>query len=155
AAPAAMGFGLVACKTAADLQPFGAFARQPQADAIVDLEVVGEHQRAGAVDGVGEADGVAEHALRRAAPGLSRGEEPWNIASGSAFPCVGHDLFGRAAQPKMNKLTARSGVWVVIAAYNEARAVGQVVAGLIDAYRVVVVDDGSTDGTAEISGRAG
>ena len=63
----------------------------------------------------------------------------------------------RAVQPKMNKSTARSGggVWVVIAAYNEARAVGQVVAGLARSYRVVVVDDGSTDGTADMAARTG
>ena len=48
------------------------------------------------------------------------------------------------------------GVWVVIAAYNEARVIGQVVASLCAApYRVVVVDDGSTDGTAEAAAAAG
>ncbi|MBV9981385.1 glycosyltransferase, partial [Bradyrhizobium sp.] len=40
-------------------------------------------------------------------------------------------------------------VWVVIAAYNEGRAIELVLASLVDLpYRVVVVDDGSTDGTA-------
>jgi glycosyltransferase involved in cell wall biosynthesis len=47
-------------------------------------------------------------------------------------------------------------VWVVIAAYNEARAIGLVLAGLAGLpYRVLVVDDGSTDGTAHIAGHAG
>jgi glycosyltransferase involved in cell wall biosynthesis len=47
-------------------------------------------------------------------------------------------------------------VWVVIAAYNEARAIELVLAGLAGLpYRVVVVDDGSTDGTAHVAGRAG
>lgn len=47
-------------------------------------------------------------------------------------------------------------VWVVIAAYNEARAIALVLAGLAGLpYRVLVVDDGSTDGTADVAGRAG
>src|SRR5436305_1735446 len=46
----------VAQITAPDLDPVGALARQPEPDAIVDLEIVGQHQRAGAVDDVGEAD---------------------------------------------------------------------------------------------------
>jgi polyprenyl-phospho-N-acetylgalactosaminyl synthase len=49
-----------------------------------------------------------------------------------------------------------SDAWVVIAAYNEARAVGRVVAELASLpHRVVVVDDGSTDATAEVAARAG
>jgi glycosyltransferase involved in cell wall biosynthesis len=49
-----------------------------------------------------------------------------------------------------------SDVWVVIAAYNEARALGRVLADLAPLpYRVVVVDDGSTDTTAQIAGRGG
>ena len=51
---------------------------------------------------------------------------------------------------------ALSGAWVVIAAYNEGRAIGHVVAELASLpYRVVVVDDGSSDATAEIAARAG
>src|ERR1700746_836285 len=68
-------------------------------------------------------------------------------------------------------------VWVVIAAYNEERAIELVLASLVGflylgcrgwgglargraslvglPYRVVVVDDGSTDGTAQVAGRAG
>lgn len=41
-------------------------------------------------------------------------------------------------------------VWVVIAAYNEARVIARVVGEVVRrGYRVVVVDDGSSDGTAE------
>jgi glycosyltransferase involved in cell wall biosynthesis len=51
---------------------------------------------------------------------------------------------------------APSGVWVVIAAYNEAPAIGRALAGLAPLqHRVVVVDDGSTDATAEIAAGAG
>jgi glycosyltransferase involved in cell wall biosynthesis len=43
----------------------------------------------------------------------------------------------------------RQATWVVIAAYNEAAMIGQVVAGVVaEGWRVVVVDDGSTDDTA-------
>ena len=49
-----------------------------------------------------------------------------------------------------------NGVWVVIAAYNEARAIGHVVAGLAALpYRILVVDDGSTDATGDLAARAG
>src|SRR5262249_42542438 len=51
---------------------------------------------------------------------------------------------------------ASTGVWVVIAAYNEARAIGRVLAGLSALpYRVLVVDDGSIDATGEVAARAG
>src|SRR5262249_43329163 len=51
---------------------------------------------------------------------------------------------------------AVSGVWVVIAAYNEGQAIGRVLAGLAGLpYRVLVVDDGSSDATAEIAARGG
>jgi glycosyltransferase involved in cell wall biosynthesis len=50
-------------------------------------------------------------------------------------------------------------VSVVVAAYNEAAHVGRLLASLRDqslpALEVVVIDDGSTDGTAEIAARAG
>ena len=56
----------------------------------------------------------------------------------------------------MVKSKVLADVWVVIAAYNEARAIGLVLAGLAGLpYRVLVVDDGSTDGTAHIAGHAG
>src|SRR5262245_53500219 len=49
-----------------------------------------------------------------------------------------------------------SGAWVVIAAFNEARAIRRVVAELVSLpYRVVVVDDGSSDATAQIAARDG
>jgi glycosyltransferase involved in cell wall biosynthesis len=56
----------------------------------------------------------------------------------------------------MAKSDAPSGAWVVIAAYNEGRALGRVLAGLAGLpYRILVIDDGSTDATAEIAVRGG
>jgi glycosyltransferase involved in cell wall biosynthesis len=56
----------------------------------------------------------------------------------------------------MAKSEAPSGVWVVIAAYNEARALGRVLADLAGLpYRILVVDDGSRDATAEVAARGG
>lgn len=47
-------------------------------------------------------------------------------------------------------------VWVVIAAYNEADVIERVIADVrCRGFRVVLVDDGSVDGTAEIAERAG
>jgi glycosyltransferase involved in cell wall biosynthesis len=47
-------------------------------------------------------------------------------------------------------------VWVVIAAYNEVGVIGRVVADVRRrGFRVVLVDDGSSDGTAETATRAG
>ena len=43
-------------------------------------------------------------------------------------------------------------VWVVVPAYNEARVIGGIIAELKwDAHRIVVVDDGSSDSTAEVA----
>ena len=56
----------------------------------------------------------------------------------------------------MAKSKALSGAWVVIAAYNEARAIGRVLADLASLpHRVLVVDDGSADTTAEVAARGG
>lgn len=49
----------------------------------------------------------------------------------------------------------RAGVFVVIAAYNEGAAIGEVVAELAPHYHVVVVDDGSRDHTPEAALGAG
>ena len=50
----------------------------------------------------------------------------------------------------------RPGVYVVIAAFNEERAVGEVLQGLAPFFsNVVVVDDGSADDTAEKAREAG
>jgi glycosyltransferase involved in cell wall biosynthesis len=51
--------------------------------------------------------------------------------------------------------TLQTSVWVVIAAYNEARVIAAVLAELVGRYRVVVVDDGSRDATAEAAAAAG
>jgi polyprenyl-phospho-N-acetylgalactosaminyl synthase len=46
-------------------------------------------------------------------------------------------------------------IWVVIAAYNEARVIGRVVGEVARrGYHVVVVDDGSVDGTADCAAAA-
>ncbi len=47
-------------------------------------------------------------------------------------------------------------IWIIIAAYNEAAVVAGVVAELAGCgYRVVLVDDGSTDGTGRMAAGAG
>jgi glycosyltransferase involved in cell wall biosynthesis len=47
-------------------------------------------------------------------------------------------------------------LWVVVPAYNEAQSIGSVVSALrAEGYRVVVVDDGSQDGTADVARAAG
>ncbi|MFM9034410.1 MAG: glycosyltransferase family 2 protein [Mycobacterium sp.] len=49
-----------------------------------------------------------------------------------------------------------SGVWIIVPAFNEAQAVGDVVADLRSEFtHVVCVDDGSRDGTADVALRAG
>jgi hypothetical protein len=49
----------------------------------------------------------------------------------------------------------QTSVWVVIAAYNEARVIASVLSELVGLYHVVVVDDGSQDTTGEAAGKAG
>ena len=47
-------------------------------------------------------------------------------------------------------------VWVVIAAFNEARVIGRVIADVgRRGYSVVAIDDGSADATASAAGQAG
>jgi glycosyltransferase involved in cell wall biosynthesis len=54
------------------------------------------------------------------------------------------------------KAAHSSDIWVVIAAYNEERALAAVVGGFAGSgYRVVVVDDGSADRTAEVAELSG
>lgn len=49
-----------------------------------------------------------------------------------------------------------SGVWIIVPAFNESQVIGDVVADLRSVFaNVVVVDDGSRDGTAEAALRAG
>jgi glycosyltransferase involved in cell wall biosynthesis len=51
---------------------------------------------------------------------------------------------------------SEGGVWVVVPAYNEARVVAGVIAELKrDVHRIVVVDDGSSDSTAEMAAECG
>jgi glycosyltransferase involved in cell wall biosynthesis len=50
----------------------------------------------------------------------------------------------------------QSNVYIVIAAFRESQAVAEVVRGLREQWpRVVVVDDGSEDGTAQVAAEAG
>src|SRR5262245_52448973 len=52
--------------------------------------------------------------------------------------------------------SSRDNVWVVIAAYNEAKVIAGVVADVqTTGHRVVVVDDGSRDATADVAEAAG
>jgi glycosyltransferase involved in cell wall biosynthesis len=54
------------------------------------------------------------------------------------------------------KAAHSSDIWVVIAAYNEERALAAVVGGFAGSgYRLVVVDDGSADRTAEVAELSG
>jgi polyprenyl-phospho-N-acetylgalactosaminyl synthase len=47
-------------------------------------------------------------------------------------------------------------VWVIVAAYNEEHTLSEVIAGLhLAGYRVLVIDDGSLDSTAETATRSG
>lgn len=58
--------------------------------------------------------------------------------------------------PSKSPATVPAGVFVVIPAYNEGSALGEVVSGLAGRFaRIVVVDDGSVDDTAGIAWRAG
>lgn len=58
--------------------------------------------------------------------------------------------------PTPSKVMCCDTTWVVVAAFNEASTVGEVVTELKGyAFRVVVVDDGSEDGTAAAARNAG
>ena len=55
------------------------------------------------------------------------------------------------ASKNRRKLDPRS-IWVVVAAFNEAAVISPIISDLVRrSYRVVVVDDGSHDGTGEIA----
>ncbi|TWT39725.1 glycosyltransferase family 2 protein [Blastopirellula retiformator] len=53
------------------------------------------------------------------------------------------------------RLTDDSAIWIIVPAYNEAARIDQTLAPLCRAFsNVVVIDDGSTDATAEIAARS-
>jgi glycosyltransferase involved in cell wall biosynthesis len=52
-------------------------------------------------------------------------------------------------------MSAGTGVWIVVPAYNEATVIHDVVRSLGTRHRVVVVDDGSRDRTADVAHAAG
>jgi polyprenyl-phospho-N-acetylgalactosaminyl synthase len=55
-----------------------------------------------------------------------------------------------------SSIKSGSSIWVVIAAYNEAAMIAQVVAALVQrGHTVVAIDDGSTDASGSIAGAAG
>jgi polyprenyl-phospho-N-acetylgalactosaminyl synthase len=57
------------------------------------------------------------------------------------------------SDPATATVTSPKGVWVVVAAYNEATRLSRTLQTLCRHYaQVVVVDDGSTDGTSEVAG---
>jgi glycosyltransferase involved in cell wall biosynthesis len=59
-------------------------------------------------------------------------------------------------RPRIAGSTGGESAWVVIPAYRETQVLGPVVAGLRAlGWRVVVVDDGSEDGTADVAWSAG
>jgi len=68
-----------------------------------------------------------------------------------------------SAEPKTEKTRGVRHVSVVVPAYNEAGVIGETVRRIEKAisghvgvdYEILVVDDGSTDGTAEVASRAG
>jgi glycosyltransferase involved in cell wall biosynthesis len=56
---------------------------------------------------------------------------------------------------RCKKLDTRS-IWIVVAAFNEAAVLSPIVSDLVQRnYRVVVIDDGSHDGTGQIAFSAG
>jgi glycosyltransferase involved in cell wall biosynthesis len=65
-------------------------------------------------------------------------------------------VFRTSDQPAGAHRHDTAGVWVVIAAFNEASIIGEVISELLAlGYRVVVVDDGSTDHTADRARKGG
>jgi glycosyltransferase involved in cell wall biosynthesis len=72
-----------------------------------------------------------------------------------------HSASGKATEDRTHESEDRThesseGAVVVVPAYNEARGIGEVVARVRDRFaRVVVVDDGSSDDTAQIARAAG
>ena len=56
----------------------------------------------------------------------------------------------------VSEAVSASDTWVVVPLYNEAKVIGDVVTGVRQAFpQVVCVDDGSSDGSAEVAARAG
>jgi polyprenyl-phospho-N-acetylgalactosaminyl synthase len=64
-------------------------------------------------------------------------------------------MYQARLHPSERRPRQTRGVWVAIAAYNEARAIAPVLASLRNTgHDIVVVDDGSTDGTDEVAAAA-
>jgi glycosyltransferase involved in cell wall biosynthesis len=79
-----------------------------------------------------------------------------NIPARHAFFLVAQVVGKPAAYRAGIRRMSFRNVWVVIAAYNEAPVIGHVIAGLQQTpHRVLVVDDGSADATADLAARAG
>ena len=63
---------------------------------------------------------------------------------------------GRTVTSKHRNKPDMPSVWIVVAAFNEAAVLSPIVSDLVRrSYRVVVVDDGSHDGTGQIAFSAG
>lgn len=79
----------------------------------------------------------------------------------SSAPAAGDPAGGQPAAPSPAPASPKaSSLWIVIPAYNAAASLGQVIAGVRAAtgtapHPLLVVDDGSTDRSAEVAERAG
>src|SRR5512134_944056 len=82
----------------------------------------------------------------------------WSLSSHPTLPAISPDrslastadcIEADMAEPK-TQIADWSDVWIAIPAYNEARSIRALAeAALLYCARVIVVDDGSVDGTSE------
>ena len=79
------------------------------------------------------------------------------LATKKEYGCGAHDAATSSVVTDAARISGRpspDGLWVVIAAYNEAQRIGRVLADLLQvAQNVVVVDDGSSDDTSAVVSR--